>query len=46
MAKQITTGIDARRARIARYTTWTHTDVNDFDEALRRQRTIDRALWA
>ncbi|MEO8845126.1 MAG: hypothetical protein ABI704_26340 [Kofleriaceae bacterium] len=40
------TGIDGRRERLARYTTWTHQDVRDFEEALHAQRTIDRSLWS
>jgi hypothetical protein len=39
------TGIDGRRARLARYTTWSEADVADFDRSLRVQRTIDRGLW-
>lgn len=39
------TGIDGRRERLARYTTWTHDDVKELDEAVRAQRTIDPALW-
>jgi hypothetical protein len=39
------TGIDGRRDRLARYTTWTHEDAKEFDEALHAQRTIDRAMW-
>ena len=39
------TGIDERRVRLARYTTWSSGDVADLDDALRLQRTIDRALW-
>lgn len=39
------TGIDARRARLERYTTWSTADVEEFEQALRAQRTIDRELW-
>lgn len=39
------TGIDGRRARLARYTTWSKQDVEEFDGALRVQRTIDPGLW-
>ena len=39
------TGIDERRERLARYTTWSTSDVAEFDEALALQRIIDRALW-
>lgn len=40
-------GIDsvARRARLARYTTWTAEDLRDFDEALTAQRIVDTKLW-
>ena len=39
------TGIDGRRARLERYTTWSKADVEDFERSLRAQRTIDRGLW-
>ena len=39
------TGIDGRRARLERYTTWSKADVEDFERALRAQRTIDPKLW-
>jgi hypothetical protein len=39
------TGIDGRRERLARYTTWTSEDVADFESALRAQRVIDGELW-
>jgi hypothetical protein len=39
------TGIDGRRARLERYTTWSKADVEDFDRSLRAQRTIDPGLW-
>jgi plasmid stability protein len=39
------TGLDGRRARLERYTTWSKEDVEDFDRSLRAQRTIDRRLW-
>ena len=39
------TGLDARRARLERYTTWSKEDVDDFEQSLRAQRTIDRELW-
>lgn len=39
------TGIDARRARLERYTAWSKADVEDFERALRAQRTIDPKLW-
>ena len=39
------TGIDGRRERLARYTTWTAADVTELDEAVAAQRTIDQDLW-
>lgn len=39
------TGLDGRRARLERYTTWSKADVEEFEQALGAQRTIDRALW-
>lgn len=36
---------DARRDRLARYVTWSEADVEDFNEALRAQRTLDEDLW-
>ena len=39
------TGLHGRRARLERYTTWSRDDVEDFERALRTQRTIDRGLW-
>ncbi|HEX7840662.1 MAG TPA: hypothetical protein VF469_24460 [Kofleriaceae bacterium] len=39
------TGLDGRRARLERYTTWSKADVEDFERSLRAQRTIDRGLW-
>ena len=39
------TGIDGRRARLARYTTWSEEDAEEFDQALKAQRTIDLKLW-
>lgn len=39
------TGIDGRRERLARYTTWTADDVAELDAATTLQRTIDRKLW-
>ncbi|MEW6322564.1 MAG: hypothetical protein AB1635_15935 [Acidobacteriota bacterium] len=38
-------GVDARRARLARYATWTDADAAEFDAALAAQRTIDAELW-
>jgi hypothetical protein len=40
MAKQASPQDDARRRRLARYTTWTRAEVEELDEALRWQRTI------
>lgn len=39
------TGIDGRRERLARYTTWSNADAEEFEQALREQRTIDPKLW-
>jgi plasmid stability protein len=38
-------GIDGRRARLERYTTWSRADAEDFEQALREQRTIDPTIW-
>lgn len=38
-------GVDARRARLARYATWNKQDAAAFDEALASQRVIDAGLW-
>ena len=38
-------GVDERRQRLERYTTWTQEDLEEFNEALAPQRTIDDALW-
>jgi plasmid stability protein len=38
-------GVDERRRRLARYTTWTVEDLAEFNEALAVQRTIDDPLW-
>lgn len=38
-------GIDARRQRLDRYMTWSSTDLNEFEAALRDQRVIDDELW-
>jgi plasmid stability protein len=35
----------ARRRRLARYATWTATDMKEFDRALADQRVIDDDLW-
>ena len=39
------TGLDGRRARLERYTTWSKADVEDFERALQGQRSIDHELW-
>ena len=38
-------GVDARRARLERYATWSAEDVAAFDDGLRPQRVIDADLW-
>ncbi|MEA2562799.1 MAG: hypothetical protein QOH06_4303 [Acidobacteriota bacterium] len=38
-------GVDERRQRLERYTTWTQEDLEEFNETLAPQRTIDDALW-
>jgi plasmid stability protein len=38
-------GVNERRRRLARYTTWTAEDLVEFNEALAAQRTIDDPLW-
>lgn len=38
-------GVDARRARLDRYVTWTEEDASAFDEAVAEQRVIDADLW-
>lgn len=40
-----TVGVDARRARLERYATWTAEDVAAFAAALGPQRVIDADLW-
>jgi hypothetical protein len=40
-----TLGVDARRARLERYVTWTAEDVREFEEALQVQRVVDAELW-
>ena len=37
--------VDARRARLQRYVTWTPEDVTAFNGALDPQRVIDADLW-
>ena len=38
-------GIQARRRHLARYATWTSSDMKEFDSALADQRVIDDDLW-
>lgn len=38
-------GVDARRARLERYATWTEGDAVAFEEALANQRVVDADLW-
>lgn len=38
-------GVDERRRRLARYTTWTQEDLEEFSAAFAAQRTIDDPLW-
>ncbi len=38
-------GVDARRARLERYVTWTDRDADGFDEHVAAQRVIDDAAW-
>ena len=38
--------VDARRARLKRYTTWTPSDLREFEESLAAQRIIDAKLWS
>lgn len=40
-----TVGVDARRARLERYATWTEEDAASFDDALSSQRVVDADLW-
>ena len=40
-----TVGVDARRARLERYATWSAQDMADFEDALCPQRVIDADLW-
>jgi hypothetical protein len=39
------TGMDARRERLARYTTISDADRNELDDAIALQRTIDPDQW-
>jgi hypothetical protein len=38
-------GVEERRKRLTRYTTWTQEDLEEFNEALAAQRTTDDPLW-
>lgn len=38
-------GVDARRARLERYSTWTAGEVVAFNDVLASQRAIDADLW-
>ena len=38
-------GVAERRQRLARYATWTQEDLEEFNEALAAQRTLDDPLW-
>ena len=38
-------GVDERRRKLARYATWTQEDLEEFNEALFAQRTLDDPLW-
>ena len=38
-------GVHERRARLARYITWTDEDLAEFNEVLASQRVIDAELW-
>lgn len=38
-------GVSERRERLARYATWTQEDLEEFNEALAGQRSIDDPLW-
>ena len=39
------TGLNLRRERLERYATWTAEDVDEFTEALRAQRKVDKRYW-
>jgi plasmid stability protein len=38
-------GVDARRARLERYATWTEEEASAFDRAMTSQRVVDADLW-
>ena len=38
-------GVEGRRERLARYMTWSSSDTEEFDAALKSQRVIDADQW-
>lgn len=38
-------GVDARRKRFERYTTWTDEDLEEFNAVLREIRVVDEKQW-
>ena len=38
-------GLDERRERLARYTTWNEDDLEEFEDALAAQRVVDEQYW-
>ena len=38
-------GVEGRRERLARYMTWSASDADEFDAALKSQRVIDADQW-
>ncbi len=38
-------GVSQRKERLARYATWTEADLQEFEETLSVQRTVDEELW-
>lgn len=45
VSREAAVGVDERRRRLARYATWTQEDLEEFNEALVAQRSIDDPLW-
>lgn len=45
MPAEVGKRLDARRARLERYATWSDEDAAAVDEALASQRVIDAGLW-
>jgi hypothetical protein len=39
------TGLDSAGRDLSRYTTWTQTDLKEFEQALKEQREVDEELW-